>query len=97
MPGDARGRLRGADGTPQPQDYRFWKGQRMSEFTAPSQLTFVQRATEALAKYSQLRSEGMTHGEALITSGFYDVIVKPDQARLERDIRALQANDRSDD
>jgi len=55
---------------------------------------FVQRAVEALDEYDRLRAGGMSHGEALLVSGLYDAIVRPD-VRADRDHRALAA--RNDD
>jgi len=56
---------------------------------------FVQRAIDALTKYDELRDGGMDHTTAVLASGLYDALVKPDAIRLERDVKALQA--RNDD
>jgi hypothetical protein len=62
----------------------------------PSLTAFVQRAIDTLKVYEQMRAEGMTHGEAIIESGFYDTFVKCSAAKLERDVKALQAGERED-
>jgi len=57
----------------------------------PSLTAFVQKAMDALKEYERLRAEGMSHGQAIYLSGFYNAFVKPDPDRLARDIKALAA------